>query len=142
MKKEILQKMFLLCLCIVTFVSCSDDEEGISFNGESLKQTQWSGTMYSYFGGEITGENTYGITFLTSDSGRTSTTDDTGYYTESDFTYDITDNLITFGVSKPEFDALRGYWLLKSFNKDAMELEQSTGEENAYKQVLVLKRTY
>ena len=28
------------------------------------------------------------------------------------------------------------------FNKDAMELEQSTGEENAYKQVLVLKRTY
>lgn len=96
--------------------------------------------MYFYSNGEVTGENSYGISFLTDDSGITSTTDENGYHTKSYFTYSITDNLITFTVDKSDW--LDGYWFLKSFNKDAMELEQSTGEENAYKQVLVLKRTY
>lgn len=140
MKKEMVLKMFLLCLCIAGFVSCSDDSNDIAFNGESLEQTQWSGTMYFYSNGEVTGENSYGISFLTDDSGITSTTDENGYHTKSYFTYSITDNLITFTVDKSDW--LDGYWFLKSFNKDTMELEQSTGEENAYKQVLVLKRTY
>ena len=133
----------LIVLLSLHLFSCSDDKDDSRFSETSLKQTQWTGTLYkSYTSYGESYNYTYkvGVIFYTETEGKTTLTPETSpeKYYESDFKYSIKEKMLNITNGGD----LEGYWLLIESDQGKMILEQGTGGENANKKILTLSRVH
>lgn len=136
---RIIQAILVFAISILIF-SCNESESDngkISFNAESLKQTQWKGVLEESFiadGQKVSQSYNVGILFYSEKNGKSSV----GTY-ESSFDYSIDNKLLT--ITNGDSD-MNGKWLLLQFDDSKMTLEKGTGGQEAYKGILTLTRSY
>jgi hypothetical protein len=132
--------LLLFFLSNLLFLSCSDDNDILKLDAESLKQTSWSGQLIeSYNGGEHVLYSEVGIIFYTTETGQY----DLKYETDiepsiTEFEYFVDGKLLFIKKNI----SLGGYWLLVEKSKDRMVLEQSSGGDYSYKATLILERRH
>lgn len=126
----------LLLLVSLGFVlgACKDDET-MSLDFDSLKQTQWSGTLYRS-DKNLTFQ--VGLVFYTENEGKYSLKYIEDPY-ERNFTYTIDEKLMVLDTGDPD---LTGNWLLIKRKKNQMTWERGTGGAGAKKSILTLTRQY